>query len=117
MSADADGEPVPVPCTAPPEHAEAIARAVVSERVAACVNVVPAVVSYYMWQGNLAVDAENTLLIKTRRSLVDELGEVIRGVHPYELPEIIALPIASDVGNLAYQRWVHEETREPKKQP
>ena len=117
MSADAGDELMLVLCNAPPEHAEAIARAIISARVAACVNVVPAVTSYYMWQEKLAVDAENTLLIKTRRSLVAELCDVIRGVHPYELPEIIALPIASDVGNLAYHQWLLDETRRPKKQP
>lgn len=97
-------------CNAPPEKAEAIARAVLDARLAACVNIVPGVVSLYWWQGAICKDAEATLLIKTRAELLPALTDAIRAAHPYEVPEIIALPIAPGEGNEAYHAWVVAET-------
>lgn len=97
-------------CNAPPEKAEEIARAVLTARLAACVNVVPGVVSLYWWQGAISRDAESTLLIKTRADLVPALTEAIRAAHPYEVPEVIALPIEAGEGNAAYHAWVAAET-------
>jgi periplasmic divalent cation tolerance protein len=98
-------------CNAPPDRAEAIARAVLDARLAACVNIVPGVVSLYWWQGAVSRDAESTLLIKTRADLVPALTDAIRAAHPYEVPEVIALPIVPDEGNAAYRAWVVAETR------
>lgn len=98
-------------CNAPPDNAEAIAQAVLSRRLAACVNIVPGVISLYWWKDAIARDPESTLLIKTRVDLVDALTEAIRAVHPYEVPEVIALPILPGLGNAAYHRWVWAETK------
>lgn len=97
-------------CNAPPEKAEAIARAVLDARLAACVSVVPGVISLYWWQGAVCRDAESTLLIKTRADLVPALTEALRAAHPYEIPEVIALPLAEGEGNAAYRAWVVAET-------
>lgn len=99
-----------VVCNAPPDQAEVIARAVLEKRLAACVNIVPGVVSLYWWQGALCRDAESTLLIKTRLDLVSALTEAIRAAHSYEVPEVIALPIQEGEGNAAYAAWVRSET-------
>lgn len=97
-------------CNAPPDEAEAIARALVEKRLAACVNIVPGVVSVYWWQGAISRDEESTLLIKTRAELVPAVTEAIRAVHPHEVPEVIALPLAAGEGNAAYRAWVIGET-------
>jgi periplasmic divalent cation tolerance protein len=102
-------------CNAPPEHAEAIARTVLEKRLAACVNIVPNVVSLYWWGGELCREEESTLLIKTRRDLIAALTEVIRAAHPYEVPEVIALPLAPGEGNAAYRAWLVAETAAEKR--
>jgi periplasmic divalent cation tolerance protein len=111
-AAGAEGEPAlrVVLCNAPPEQAEAIARAVLEARLCACVNVIPGVVSLYWWQGALCREGESTLLMKTRADLVPALTEAIRAAHPYEVPEVIALPLAEGEGNAAYRAWVVAET-------
>jgi periplasmic divalent cation tolerance protein len=83
---------------------------VLEKRLAACVNIVPGVVSLYWWQGALCRDAEATLLIKTRADLVEALTEAIRAAHPYEVPEVIALSLEPGEGNAAYAAWVRSET-------
>jgi periplasmic divalent cation tolerance protein len=97
-------------CNAPPDRAEEVARAVLERRLAACVNIIPGVTSLYWWQGAICRDGESTLVIKTRADLVTALTEAIREVHPYEVPEVIALPLAPDEGNDAYLRWLVDET-------
>ena len=98
-------------CNAPPDQAEAIAKAVLIDRLAACVNIVPGVVSLYWWRDAVCRDAESTLLIKTRADLVRALTDKIRSVHPYEVPEVIAMPVVPGEGNPAYRAWVAAETR------
>lgn len=95
---------------APPDRAPEIARALVERRLAACVNVVPGVTSFYRWEGKLEEDSESTLLIKTRRAMVAEVTEAVRALHPYSLPEVVAIPLAHDRGNAAYLDWVYAET-------
>lgn len=95
---------------APPDRAPEIARALVERRLAACVNVVPGVRSFYRWQGKLEEDQESTLLVKTRADRVEELTRAVRELHPYEVPEVIALPIEAGAGNPAYLAWVASET-------
>jgi periplasmic divalent cation tolerance protein len=86
------------------DTAARIARALVDERLAACVNLVPGVRSIYRWQGALEDAAEVLLVIKTRAERLDALSTRLRALHPYELPELVALPA---VGGLdAYLAWV-----------
>jgi periplasmic divalent cation tolerance protein len=98
-------------CNAPPDRAEDIARALVDQKLAACVNVVPGVVSVYRWRGAIEREEESTLLIKTRDELVSALIDAIRKIHPYEVPEIVALPVDEHGVNPAYAKWVDDETR------
>ena len=79
------------------------------ERLAACVNVVPGLKSFYRWQGKIETDTEIQLLIKTFSERFDELSTWISNNHPYEVPEIVALP-AQRVGK-AYLAWALEQTR------
>lgn len=97
-------------CNAPPADAERIARVLVDKRLAACVNLVPGVVSLYWWEGAIQRDEETTLLVKTRRDLVDALTDAIRATHPYSIPEVVVLPIQPGLGNQAYHAWVAAET-------
>ena len=97
-------------CNAPPDHAERIARALVEGRFAACVNVVPAVVSIYRWKGSVTRETECTLLIKTRAEALPALMDAIRKVHPYEVPEIVALEVKPGEVNPPYLAWVRGET-------
>src|SRR3954470_19014071 len=75
------------------EDAERLARALVEARVAACVNIVSGVRSFYRWKGAVEDAAECLLVIKSSRSLFDALCAVLQKAHPYEVPEIVALPI------------------------
>jgi periplasmic divalent cation tolerance protein len=101
-------------CNAPPDAALRIAREIVERRLAACVNVVPGVTSVYRWQGAVHEDPESTLLMKTRVSLVEALTVAVRELHPYEVPEVIAVPLEQGAGNPAYLAWVLDETRTPR---
>ena len=93
----------------PPDHADAIASTLVEERLAACVNLLP-VTSIYRWKGEICRDPEVTALIKVSEDGVERLRTRLRELHPYELPEIIALPVDAE-GTLAeYVSWVREET-------
>ncbi|XP_039579090.1 protein CutA 1, chloroplastic-like [Passer montanus] len=83
-----------------------LARALVQQRLAACVNIVPGVTSVYTWQGKLEEDSEVLLMIKTRSSRVPALSDFVRSHHPYEVPEVVALPVAQ--GNPPYLRWVRD---------
>ena len=98
-------------CSTPQQHAETVGKALVDQRLAACVSILPMVTSIYRWQENVCCDSESILVIKTRASLVGAVTATIRGLHPYEVPEIIALPIVSGEGNPDYARWVLGETR------
>jgi len=92
-----------------PEVGERIARVLVEKRLAACGNVTTPVTSVYRWKGKVQRDSEALLVLKTRRNLVATCVRRIRALHPYELPEIIALPV---VGGLKdYLSWVDSETR------
>ncbi|XP_042304929.1 protein CutA [Sceloporus undulatus] len=92
--------------------AREIARAVVEKRLAACVNLVPQITSIYEWKGKIEEDSEVLLMIKTRSSRVSALAEFIRKIHPYEVAEVIAVPIQE--GNPPYLRWVEEAVPEEK---
>jgi periplasmic divalent cation tolerance protein len=97
-------------CNTPPDRAEDIARALVDKKLAACVNVVPGVTSIYRWKGAIERESESTLFIKTRDDKVPALMEEIRRIHPYEVPEIVALEVDELGVNPAYAKWVDDET-------
>ena len=97
--------------TAPDEGvAEMLARTLVEERLAACVNVIPGVRSIYRWEGALQDDSELVLVIKSHRNRTQALAARIKDLHPYELPEVLVLPVSG--GSAAYLDWIATETRE-----
>lgn len=89
--------------------AHAMARSLVEQRLAACVNLLPPVRSLYQWQGKIEEATEVTMLIKTTQARYTELEAAIRTSHPYDVPEIIALPITA--GLPEYLGWVVAETK------
>lgn len=91
---------------ASPEDAERVARALVEERLAACVNVVPGLVSYYRWKGRVERDDELLLVIKTARPRVEAMRARLVELHPYEVPELIVLPVQG--GHPPYLAWLAE---------
>lgn len=90
------------------EVGTAVAQALLDRRLVACVNIVPAVNSLYVWEGELCSDDELLLIIKSKAALFDELASVVQDVHPYEVPEIIALPIVA--GSQDYLDWIEKVT-------
>ncbi len=91
------------------EEGEKIADAILNERLAACVNVIPQVKSKFWWTGRMHAADEALLLAKTKKSLLRELIRKVKSVHQYENPEIIAIPIIG--GSKEYMNWIEEETR------
>jgi periplasmic divalent cation tolerance protein len=84
------------------------ARTLVDERLAACVNLLPAMESVYRWEGKIEFEAERQIVIKTSRDRISDLWDRVRELHPFEVPEFVVLPIVD--GNEAYLRWIGEST-------
>lgn len=84
--------------------AKQLARDLIDANLAACVNIVPSITSIYRWEGKVQEDAESMLLIKTMTSRVPELCAFVRAHHPYEVAEVIAMPIAQ--GNPPYMQFL-----------
>ena len=95
--------------TAPTQdEALRLARLAVEERLAACANVLGPITSVYWWDGKLNQDPEVALVLKTRAGLVEALTERLKAAHPYEVPCVVALPIAA--GNPDFLAWIRAET-------
>jgi periplasmic divalent cation tolerance protein len=95
--------------TAPtPERAAELARTLVEERLAACGNVVPGLRSIYRWQGRVEEEGEALLLLKTTRARFEALRDRVLALHPYQVPEVIALPV--EAGSAKYLEWIAGET-------
>ncbi len=90
-------------------EAERIARTLIDERLAACVNILGPVRSIYRWHGDVQDETELMLMIKTRAALFETLEGRVKSLHTYATPEIVALPFAT--GSAAYLGWVRAETR------
>ena len=86
---------------------EPLARALVEERLAACVNVLPPMRSFFRWEGSVQADEERQLVIKTSSGRLEELQRRLRTLHPYELPEMLVL---SARGSDDYLAWIREST-------
>ena len=91
-----------------PATAQKITDILLAERKAACVNIIPKVESHYWWQGKIEHADELMLIVKTRADLLDELVALVKSIHPYTVPEIIALPVIG--GNADYLQWIENET-------
>ena len=88
--------------------AQQAARALVGCKLAACVNLQPEMTSVYRWEGNIESGQELQLMIKTRRSLFSEVRDYILKSHPYELPEILCIPVLA--GSEDYLNWIETTT-------
>lgn len=98
--------PLLIFCTCPDaDVAERLARELVSAKLAACVNILPGVRSVYAWQGAIESVGEHLLLIKSHRERYAELEALLKQLHPYDVPEIIALPI--ERGSADYLNWMN----------
>lgn len=107
-----DGEDLALVLTTVPDAdaGERLVRRLVEERIVACGNLLGGVLSVYRWGGELSREGELLVLLKTRRSLVARLFERVAELHPYEVPELIALPV--DAVSNAYSHWIRHETIE-----
>lgn len=95
--------------TAPNEKvAEEVARALLTDRLVACVNIVPKIRSFYWWNGAISTDEECVLFAKTRAALVPEVLARIKTMHPYEIPAFVSLAV--DDGNPEFLKWIASET-------
>lgn len=103
----ATDSPQLVLCTCPDRaSAQELAERLVDERLAACVNILPQLTSVYRWQGKRETSQELLLLIKSAQDVYPQLEQTIMEYHPYELPEIIAVPITG--GLSGYLNWIHD---------
>ena len=97
-------------CTVPDQHtAETISENLVKDKLAACCNIVPGLKSIYRWEKKVQSDDELLLIIKTRFTLYSEIETRINDLHPYTVPEIIALPLIN--GSVEYLNWMDENVR------
>ncbi len=101
------GEICVIYSTVPKVRSKELARRLLAKRLVACVNILP-VRSLYRWNGEDCDEEEHLLIIKTKKDRADRVISTLRGMHPYEVPEIIALPVIA--GHLPYLAWVHGET-------
>jgi periplasmic divalent cation tolerance protein len=103
MSCDSE-DVVVVLVTSPCDQASAIAHHLVEKRLAACVNIIPEIRSVYRWEDNIEDESECLLFIKTTKVMYEAVSVGVREVHPYSVPEIIAVPLID--GYDGYLRWV-----------
>jgi periplasmic divalent cation tolerance protein len=93
-------------------EAEAAGRALVERRLAACVNILPSMISHYRWEGKIERAEEAVMIVKTRASLVDSVSDAVKELHPYDVPAILVMPLESV--EKTYLGWLLAETDDAK---
>ncbi|MCM8811813.1 MAG: divalent-cation tolerance protein CutA [Candidatus Omnitrophica bacterium] len=93
------------------EEASKLAKEILEKKLAACVNIIPSISSIYWWQGKIETSPESLLLIKTLQSQLKPLSDFLKLHHPYEVPELVALPIFW--GNQVYLDWLKKSIKSP----
>lgn len=93
--------------TSQDEESQLIARALLEQKIAACINIIPQISSLFWWKRKIEQERESMLVVKTRIKLIDEVVRLVKEVHSYEVPEIIALPVVG--GNHDYLEWIDHE--------
>jgi periplasmic divalent cation tolerance protein len=89
-------------------EAERIGKAILEKRLAACVNILPGMISHYWWQGAIERGEEVVMIVKTRASLSEDVRAAVKALHPYTVPAILVLPVEG--GEPAYLDWLMQET-------
>ena len=102
-----------VTTTARRDEADRIAQTLIDQRLAACVQIVGPIASTYRWQGRIETSEEWQRWVKSRRDLYEQIEQAIRRVHPYEVPEILAMAVVA--GSSSYLSWIEAETTGPNK--
>lgn len=96
--------------TAPnPDKGEEIARALVTEGIAACASIIPRITSIYRWDGKICQDEEVLIVVKSRKSLFPEIRDRVKSLHSYDVPEIISLPVIDGLPD--YLHWLNNATK------
>ena len=90
-------------------EAERAGRAILEKRLAACVNILPGMISHYWWQGKIERAEEVVMIVKTRAALAEAVRQAVKKLHSYETPSIMVLPVESVDAD--YYRWIVEETQ------
>jgi periplasmic divalent cation tolerance protein len=90
-------------------EARRVAEVLLEQRKAACINIVPTVTSLFWWKDRIESDQESLLIVKSKASLLDEIVSLVKGIHSYDVPEVIALPIIG--GNPDYLNWIGQQTQ------
>lgn len=98
-------------CTVPNKNeGKEIARALVKQKLVACVNIIDKLESVFSWDGKIMEEKEALMIIKTKRELFDQVNKIIQKLHSYNVPEVIAMPIIE--ADETYLKWINHETRE-----
>ena len=93
------------------KEATKIGRGIIDQNLAACVNIIPKMTSYYKWEGEIKCDEEVILLVKTHTSKIQRVTEYVKKEHSYECPCVISLTLAEDEGNEEYLNWLLSESK------
>lgn len=97
--------------TCPTDQAQVIARTLVGSQLAACINIIPKIMSIYSWKEEVVEDTESILIMKTTANVVTELKKAFHEAHPYEVPEFVVLDIDTEHSSQSYVDWVGQITQ------